>query len=1042
MQQEHVVQPGLYEQLLTLALQHDLEQLADPRLYAVAPIDAEDSHAAVSQFIEHILANGFAMFRGSEAVERQRRLVNRIVATLAEELGEDWTQGLSISTPLRRLLAIHAAPPDVAPDRPDTPLSRSALLTGTRLDPSLGSQLRKEIATADRVDILCSFIRWSGLRVLLDDLRNLTEKAREDIPRLRIITTSYMGATDPRAIEELSRLPNTEIRVSYDTRRTRLHAKAYLFHRETGFGSAYVGSANLSNAALSEGLEWTTKISHYELPYLWGKIAGTFETYWQDDEFQPYQSDAPERLRRAISRERATSSEPESAVLFDLRPYPFQEEILDVLAAEREVQNKRQHLVVAATGTGKTMIAAFDYARVCRESGTKPTLLFVAHREEILRQALGTFRAVLRDQNFGDLLVGGCDPDQEQHLFCSIQSYNARDLALRCRDAFEYIVVDEFHHAAAPSYRRLLDHVQPQILLGLTATPERSDQLDVLRWFGDRISAEIRLPDAINRRLLCPFQYFGVSDSQNLDGLAWQRGGYRIEDLDRIYTGNDVRAQLILAKVHEILLSPHQARALGFCVSKAHAEYMARFFNKRGLPSAALTADSPDDVRRSIQDQLRSRAINFIFVVDLYNEGVDIPEVDTVLFLRPTESLTVYLQQFGRGLRQHDGKDCLTVLDFIGAQRREFRFASRFRALSTKPAGRLDREIELGFPHLPSGCIIQLERVAQQRVLSNIRESVRLLRPRMVRSLRDLARYLGRVPSIEEGIDYFDTTLDELLRRGLWSRLLAEAGLVEPPTGPDEERLAKGLRRLSHVECADQIQRWLHVLKHGLSDGAVEDRRLAEMLYVSLWGGDSRGWSLAFADERLRQNTAAMDDLRAILEYRLRHAPTHHAGRIPELAGPLTIHAQYTRDEILVGLGHWSLDRRVEHREGVLHLLAPKVDAFFVTLQKTEEDYSPTTMYEDYLISHDRFHWQSQSNTSVESPTGQRYIHHRSLGYTPLLFVRETKTLPSGLSAPYCFVGPCEHVSHEGSRPISIVWKLVHPVPARLFRVMARQSVG
>lgn len=1033
--------PGLYEQLLTLALQGELEALTDPRLYSVAPVDAEDSHTVIAQFLEHLLANGLATFRGGDAAERQQRLVERVVATLAEELGPDWTQRLSIATPLRRLLAIHAQPHDSARNRPDTPLARSALLTGTRLDPSLGSQLRKEIATADRVDILCSFIRWSGLRVLLDDLRQLTEGGDQDGPRLRIITTSYMGATDPKAIEALSELRNTEIRISYDTKRTRLHAKAYLFHRDTGFGSAYVGSANLSNAALSEGLEWTTKISHYELPYLWSKIAGTFETYWQDDEFQAYQGNAPERLRQAIRRERAASAEPDSAVTFDLRPYPFQEEILDVLAAEREIQEKHRHLVVAATGTGKTMIAAFDYARICRQHGRKPSLLFVAHREEILRQALGSFRGVLRDQNFGDLLVGGRDPEHEDHLFCSIQSYNSRDLVQRAADDFEYIVVDEFHHAAAPSYQQLLDHVRPQILLGLTATPERSDQLDVLQWFGGRTTAEIRLPDAINRRLLCPFQYFGVSDAVDLDGLTWQRGGYRVEDLNNLYTGNDVRAQLILDKVHEILLNPLHARGLGFCVSKAHAEYMARFFDHHGLPSASLTSNSSEDLRRSVQEQLRNRGINFIFVVDLYNEGVDIPEVDTVLFLRPTESLTVYLQQLGRGLRQHTEKECLTVFDFIGAQRREFRFAPRLRALSTKPEGRLDREIEHGFPHLPSGCVIQLERVAQQRVLDNVRESVRLLRPRMIASLRDLGRYLGRVPTIEEALDYFDTGLDELLKRGLWSQLLAEAGLAEAPRDPDQQRLAKGVRRISHVESAEQIRQWLDLLGE-TPNGTTGDVRLAELLYVSLWGNDGKGWTLAYAAERLQQNPAARTDLRLVLQYCLRHAPTHHAGRVSRVAGPLTIHAAYTRDEILVGLGHWSLEQRPDQREGVLHIPGSKVDAFFVTLQKSEEDFSPTTMYEDYLISHDQFHWQSQSNTSVESATGQRYIHHQNVGYTPLLFVRETKSLPSGLSAPYFFLGPCEYISHEGTRPISIVWRLLHSVPARLFRVMARQNVA
>lgn len=1036
--------PGLYDQLLTIAAEAETTRIADPRLYAFAPIDPEDSHSAIAQFLEHMLASCLSSLRGSEAADRQKRLVDRILETLVDELGADAIQQLSIATPLRRLLAIHSTARDSPLERPDTPLARSALLTGTRLDPSLGGQLCKEIATADRVDILCSFIKWSGLRILLDDLRDLATRQTESGPRIRVITTSYMGATDPRAVEALSALPNTEIRVSYDTKRTRLHAKAYIIHRETGFGSAYVGSANLSNAALSDGLEWTTKISHYELPYLWSKLAGTFETYWQDDEFQKFNDGGPERLRQAISRERQSSVEPDATFAFDLRPYPFQEEILDVIAAEREVQGKFRHLVVAATGTGKTMIAAFDYAAICRESDDRPALLFVAHREEILRQALGSFRAVLRDQNFGDLLVGGRTPGQEQHLFCSIQSYNSQELWRRAADDFSYVVVDEFHHAAAPSYRKLLDHVRPRILLGLTATPERSDQLDVLHWFDGRASAEIRLPDAINRRLLCPFQYFGIADSVDLNGLTWHRGGYRIEDLDQVYTGNDVRAQLIVEKVHEILLNAKQSRGLGFCVSIAHAEYMARYFNEQGIAAIALTADSDDEQRIASQTSLRARKVNFIFVVDLYNEGVDIPEVDTLLFLRPTESLTVYLQQFGRGLRLHSDKDCLTVLDFIGAHRREFRFASRFRALSTKPENRIDHEIEHEFPHLPSGCVVKLERVAKQRVLENVRASVRLIRTRLVGDVRDLGRYLGREPTITEALDYLDISLDELLRRGLWSAVLAEAGFGAPLDAPDRERLAKGLRRLCHIDDVQQIRCIQAYLASGLDSFVSNsvDASILEMLHVTLWSEKSLGWTLVEADSQLRSNPSVTNDLQAILAHRLSNSHLSHSGRLPIGTGALTIHSQYTRDESLVGLGHWTLGKRPDQREGVLHLSQSKLDAFFVTLQKTEEDYSPTTMYEDYLVSHDLFHWQSQNNTSVESPTGQRYIHHRRQGYTPLLFVRETKQLPTGLAAPYTFLGPAEYVSHQGSRPISIVWRLKYSVPARLFRVMSRQHVS
>lgn len=419
--------PGLYEQLVSRALQSSLDALGDPRFVELTEVDVEEAHSAVAQYLERLLVASLSTLRGRDAAERQRRLTNRIIATLAEELGPDWSERLNLADPLRRLLAVHAEPCETGRGRPDTPLARSALLTGTRLDPSLASQLSKEFAAADRVDILCSFIKWSGIRLLLDSLKELTATPHAEGPRLRVISTSYMGATDPKAIEVLRDLPNTEVKVSYDTERTRLHAKAYLCHRDTGFGSAYIGSANISKAALSEGLEWTSKISQYELPHLWQKIVATFEAYWNDDEFERFDADSTPRLREAIRREREPlESDGSGMPQFDLRPYPFQEEILDVLAAEREVQDKRRHLVVAATGTGKTMIAAFDYRRWA--AGQRPSLLFIAHREEILKQALGTFRAVLRDHNFADLLVGGTQPEQTDHLFCSIQSYNSRGM--------------------------------------------------------------------------------------------------------------------------------------------------------------------------------------------------------------------------------------------------------------------------------------------------------------------------------------------------------------------------------------------------------------------------------------------------------------------------------------------------------------------------------------------------------------------------------------------------------------------------------------
>jgi len=485
-------------------------------------------------------------------------------------------------------------------------------------------------------------------------------------------------------------------------------------------------------------------------------------------------------------------------------------------------------------------------------------------------------------------------------------------------------------------------------------------------------------------------------------------------------------------------------RALGFCVSVAHAEFMARFCNERGLPALALSSESDDEERRTAQNRLRRREVNILFVVDLYNEGVDIPEVDTVVFLRPTESLTVFLQQLGRGLRLHEEKDCLTVIDFIGAHRREFRFAHRFRALSAEPTTRLDHEIESGFPHLPPGCSIRLERVAQQRVLQNVRDSLILQRPRIVQDLRQLGSTLGRAPTLAEALNFLSTSVDELFKRGLWSRLLQDAGLIPQFSEPDEDRLARGIRRIAHLDDPASLRFLLASIEPQASAGTLSDddqQRLA-MLHVSLWGSEGAGWSLDDAVAALRANPMATHDLLDVLRHNLAHTRTRPTNPVPELSPALSLHAHYTRDEALIGLGHWTLSTRPDFREGVLHLPEQKLDAFFITLTKSEDAYSPTTMYEDYAISDHLFHWQSQSTTSADSPTGQRYIHHRDLGYTPILFVRENKHLSTGLASPYHLLGPADYVSHQGSRPISIVWRLRHPMPARLVRATARQAVG
>lgn len=1042
---------GIYEEIISHLRKGQLSGV-DSSIVGTetSQLDAGDSHTALAEYLKRIIADALDCQEGDDRLTRQVELCNRIVQLLHEDNRRLSFHSKAITPEALRLLSVYPrrSAADSPPDRPDTPLAFGCLLTGTRLDPSLVSQIRKEMRTADRIDILCSFIKWSGLRIIEDELREFTSRPGVS---LRLITTSYMGATDLKAIERLAVLPNTTIRVSYDTHRTRLHAKAYIFHRETGYGSAYVGSANLSHAALTEGLEWTVKVSQVEASHLWEKLTATFETYWSDPEFALYDASQRERLQAALQLERGDGADTENPYVFELRPYTFQQEIIDRLDAERAIQGRNRHLVVAATGTGKTMVAAFDYRNWCRSQCLNghdlPRLLFVAHREEILRQSRSAFRAVLRDHNFGELLVGGYEAQDRDHLFVSIQSYNSRQLADLPCDFYDYIVVDEFHHAAAQSYERLLEHVKPKVLLGLTATPERADGLDVLRFFGHHISAEIRLPDAVNRKLLSPFQYFGITDAVDLADVRWRRGGYAVEDLEAKYTGNDIRTGLIVEKVRERLLDPRRSRGLGFCVSIAHAEYMAEQFRRHDIPAEALSADSSDEQRRTVQGRLRRREINFIFAVDLYNEGVDIPEVDTVLFLRPTESLTVFLQQLGRGLRLSEEKDCLTVLDFIGQAHRSFRFDLRFRALLTNGSTSLVEQVQDEFMHLPAGCSIHLEKQAKQYILENIRQAVRQSRTILIRELKTYAEGLGRRPLLSEFLDFFKLDLDDIYRRNVsWSRLCAEAGVGPAFEEPDEQQLTRGIRRIQHIASAPQIRYLIGVLSGTTNaddesqlDGA--SRRWLLMMHFCIWGRDWSPNSIAESVARLQANPRLCEEFIQVLQRRLECIASVAPDLDLPLVCPMTLHAQYTRDEILAALGHWTLERQPDMREGVLHLADANTDLFLVTLNKTDREFSPSTMYHDYAMNDELFHWQSQSTSAVDSPTGRRYIEHALRGHTILLFVREYRKI-ANLACPFYFLGPADHVSHEGSRPVSIVWRLRHKMPAALLRRTARLASG
>jgi superfamily II DNA or RNA helicase/HKD family nuclease len=1031
---------GIYEQVVTRKLAHVLESLqAIGYRFESEELESADSHETLAWYVYEVLRQVLRGMPSEHRTDLQVELCNRILDLLGSQRAEA-DDDTGVRQPPTRLLSLTreilptGEPRQIA--RPHIPLAASDLLVNARGEPGVGHAIEREIASADQIDLICAFVRWNGLRLVLPALKAHCESGKP----LRVITTTYTGSTERRALDELVRM-GAMVKVSYETRSNRLHAKAWMFHRMTGFSTAYIGSSNLTHWALVDGVEWNVRLSQVTSPDILEKFQATFDTYWEETDFEPYDPTRDsERFDRAIAA--TFSSDTLRFAIIDVIPLPHQREILERLTVERERHGRFRNLIVAATGTGKTIVSALDYRRL-RNKLTNPSLLFVAHRHQILAQSHAVFRQVLRDGSFGELFVDGHRPAEWKHVFASVQSLAQVDLSNLPTNAFDVVIIDEFHHAAADTYRRLLDHLQPAYLLGLTATPERADGRSVLEWFDGRIAVELRLWEALERGLLCPFHYFGIHDDTNLSSVKWVRRGYDTAELEKLYTGNHVRVRLIAQAIQDKVANIREMRALGFCVSIDHAEFMAREFNRIGIPSAAISARTSTEERERNLRLLRDKQLNVLFSVDLFNEGVDIPEVDTVLFLRPTESATVFLQQLGRGLRQFETKACLTVLDFIGTPGRQFRFDRRYQALTQTSRAALKHQLEEGFPYLPAGCQIQLDRVATDLILQNLKASI----GSSFRSLVNELRQLGRDVSLREFLSETLITIQDLYRQDwTWTRIRREAKLPTLPPGPREEVVRKVISRLLHTDDHRRLTYLSKILTASNAPQTAElpdaERRVLTGLHFALWGDKPPFDDLDDSLRNFWRESAVRSELCEVLEL-LEEDASHMTTPLTEsqwISVPLSVHATYSLTEILTAFDEMTIERPHRLREGVKFNTATSSDLFFVTLEKAEKHYSPTTMYKDYAISPELFHWQSQSQTTRQSPTGQRYIQHKEKGTSILLFVRRREKM-DGRTVPYIFLGPAEYVRHEGDRPISFVWRLQTPMPADFFRE-SRMAAG
>ena len=1017
---------GTYENLITDGLKREMLTSSEKGLICKQEdIDGAESPNMLTEHLSRIIRNRLS--DENLTTEERAAFANRLIDFLGEEKEEkvvDDKQMLAAVVSRQEEARLKATNSTLV--RPLTGFRVSNLFTGGQSHVSLSSEIERDIESADSICMIVSFLKLSGVNLIYDHLKRFCSNPQH---RLRIITTTYCGVTDAKAVERLASLPNTEIRISYNTQIERLHAKSYIFERNSGFSTAYIGSSNLSKSAQTDGLEWNIRVTNVENPHIINAALATFDIYWNSHNFEDFREGGIEKLYKELQKVR----EPKLAtdVLAKYTILPHQKQILDKLAVIRE-GGVRRNLIVAATGTGKTVISAFDYKVFTEQTEGTHRLLFVAHREEILKQSRRTYRSVLLDANFGDIWVGDSRPQNGiDHLFISVQTFNSkyeRIFSGLPADYYDYIVIDEAHHLVADSYRKIISKFTPKLLVGLTATPERMDGVSLLPDFDNQISAEIRLPKALDEGLLTPFQYLCISDETDLTDEELMQGDRYVATKLTDKLCNLQRVGLIVNRLQYYLADEHKCRALGFCATKKHAQFMAEEFRRVGLKAAYLTSDN-DAERLSLNKQLAKGEINYLFVVDIFNEGVDIPAVDTVLFLRPTESLTIFLQQLGRGLRLYPGKQQLTVFDFVAQLNQKYDFASRFRSLLTRTDKSVVDQVKNGFTLLPHGCAIHMEEKAQEYVLQNIKAAI-YNKARLVKELRTYTH----TPTLAEFIENNGQDVRLIYKGGYcWSSLKREAGMCDYPEDDNTKLFVKGIGNLVHVNTVSYLNfiRKVMLAKGNVKCNDEREETFAVMLYYTLFIDKISKVgvkSISEALRRLADYPMFISEILELTDYLLAHLETKTFSVGEGMPMGLEQYGCYTREEVFAIFKRQTANKKMQGSvAGVFNIEELNTELFFVTLNKSDKDFSAETMYNDYVVSENEFRWESQ-NTDSHQGKGKRFVEQKKNGKKFLLFVRENKKDGYGNTCPFICFGLVDYIRSKDDKPMKINWQTHHPI--------------
>ncbi|WP_105310040.1 DUF3427 domain-containing protein [Dorea sp. Marseille-P4042] len=937
-------------------------------------------------------------------------------------------------------------------------------------------QLKMSMAKAKQIDIIVSFLMESGVRMLLNDMKRALERG----VKIRILTGNYLGITQPSALylikSELG--DRVDLRLYNETSRS-FHPKSYIFHYESS-NEIYIGSSNISKSALTSGIEWNYRFSdtldkkNYELFY------ATFEDLFlnhsiiiDDEELKRYSKawKKPAVSKDLAKYDAAEENEDKNAenVRMMYRPRGAQIEALYALQESR-MEGAAKGLVYAATGIGKTYLAAFDSAKYER-------VLFVAHREEILKQAAVSFKNVRNSEDYG--FFDGKEKDTDKSvIFASVATLGRPEYLNETyfpADYFDYVIIDEFHHAVTDQYRRIVEYFQPQFLLGLTATPERMDGKDIYEICDYNVPYQISLKKAINKGMLVPFHYYGVYDETDYSGLRIVKGRYDERELNQAYIGNERRYNLI----YKYYRKYRSSRAIGFCCSRRHAEDMAKEFCQRGVASAAVYSGGNGayaEERNEAIRKLKNGEIRVIFSVDMFNEGVDVPEINQVIMLRPTESPIVFIQQLGRGLRKAENKVYVVVLDFIGNYRNNFMIPIALSGDRSYNKDNIRRYVTGGGRVIPGASTIHFDEISRKRIFQAIDNAnfsdIKLIRE----NYTNLKNKLGHIPALADFDKYGEMDVLRIFDNNSFGSYYKFLVKYEKEytirLSEDEEKaiefiskkLASG-KRIHELELLKRTLQYHHGIigrlqKHlsekyhcEMDEYCTENvinmmtnefptsaakKTYAQCVFLKKEQDD---YGISDSYEKMLQNPEFCAILEELVDFGISRYKVNYSYQYQDTN--LVLYQKYTyedacrllnweRNEVPLNIGGYKYDKKT------------KTFPIFINYDK-QDNISDTTKYEDHFVAENRLIAISKSGRSMDSEDVQNFLNATERGIDVQLFVRKNKD--DKISKEFYYLGRVIATGNAkqfvmpntDKTAVEIEWELETPVREDIYQYIVNE---